>query len=867
MPPRLRHPAVSLLALLALLALLPAARGQGPRLPESYLRAFTARPLGPANMSGRVTSLAVVEKRPAVQYVGTAGGGVWKTTDHGATWAPLFDDQPVASVGAVAVAPSDPDVVWVGTGEANPRNSVSWGDGVYRSADGGKTWAHVGLRGTRHVGRIVVHPRDPATAYVAALGHLWRPGKERGVFKTTDGGRTWGHVLALDEDTGCVDLAMDPADPQTLYACAYRVRRDGFDGGNPAVQFGKRAGLYRTTDGGQTWSKLMRGLPARPLGRCGVSVSRKDPRVVYAVIQSDRTDIRDVPGQPPRAGHVAETGGVFRSTDRGRTWAKLNDLCPRPFYYGQVRVDPSDPQRVYVLGIPLYVSSDGGRTFRAAGARGLHGDHHDLWVNPANPAHLVLGNDGGVYYSTDSGAHWSHVRSLPVGQFYGVAVDRRRPYCVYGGLQDNGTWAGPSRTDSPEGITLDDWKRILPGDGFRCACDPDDADTLYGEAQWGALARVDLRTGQFVRIRPRPPPRHPGFRFNWNAPLLLSAHRPRALYFGGNHLFRSTDRGNSWQVISPDLTHGRPGPSADAGHTISALAESPLAPGVLWAGTDDGRLHVSRNGGRTWADVGARVSGVPARRCVRHVECSPFAVGTAYLALDRHRQGDDAPYLFRTEDFGATWKPLGGGLPPEGPVLVVRADPLNRQLLFAGTEFGLFVSLDRGSTWQRFGRGLPPAAVHDLAIHPRDRELVVATHGRGLFVVDVAPLQEMTPRVLSSPLHLFNVRNASLPRRRPTPPRPARGYSAPNPPGGAVIHYALRGRPSGPVRLAVLGPGGRLVAELPAGSEPGLHSAVWDLRSAGRQGRPARVAPGEYTVRLSVGEQVALRKLRVRAEP
>jgi photosystem II stability/assembly factor-like uncharacterized protein len=820
-------------------------------------------------MGGRVTTLAVVEGRPATLYIGAASGGLWKTVNNGTTWAPVFEHAGSAAVGAVATAPSDPDVVWVGTGEGNPRNSVSWGDGVWRSRDGGKTWQHRGLGRTHHIGRIVVHPKDPDVVWVAALGHLWGPSKERGVFKTRDGGKTWEHALAPDEDTGCVDLAADPADPDTLYAAAYRVRRGPFSGGDPAVQFGPAAGLYRSRDAGKTWVRLSRGLPTRPLGRCGLAVSRRDPRLLYAVVQSDRTNIRLTPGQAPGNSDKTDTGGVFCSRDRGDTWVKVNDLCPRPFYYGQVRIDPRDDQTVWVLGIFLHVSHDGGRTFKNDGAPGVHADHHDLWIDPADPGHLVLGNDGGVYFSWDRGANWEHVRNLPLGQFYACGVDMRRPYRVYGGLQDNGTWAGPSRTRSLDGITAADWSRVLGGDGFHCQPDPSDPDTVYAEGQYGGLRRLDVRTGLETDVRPSPPtPLSPAYRFNWSAPVLLSPHNARTVYFGGNRVFRSVDRGDNWEVISPDLTLGKPGASADIGHTLTALAESPVRPGVLWAGSDDGRVCVSRNGGVEWVDVSARVPGVPAGWQVSRIECSPFAAGTAWLALDRHRQDDRAPYLFQSDDFGAHWRPLAGSLPREGPVYVVRASSRNRDLLFVGTETGLFVSPDGGAGWQPLSAGLPTVPIHDLVLHPRDRELVIATHGRGLYVLDVGPLEEMTAAVREKEAHLFEVRPALAFEPVAGPGLVGgKNYAAPNPPPVAAIYYVLRDPAPQPVRVVVTDAVGRVLAEIAGTREAGLHRVQWNLRGGAGLDlvHGARlVPPGDYAARLYVGDRAVMaRKFQV----
>jgi photosystem II stability/assembly factor-like uncharacterized protein len=788
---------------------------------------------------------------------------LWKTTDNGASWACVFAGRPYPSIGAVAIAPSNPEVVWIGTGEANPRNSVSWGNGCFRSTDGGATWMHCGLAATHHVGRIVVHPHDPNTAWVAALGRLWGSNRERGVFRTSDGGKTWQHVLALDDQTGCVDLAIDPGNPGTLFAAAYRVRRGAFMGGDPATQFGPKAGLYRSRDGGRTWTRLRRGLPTRPLGRCGLAVSRRNSRLLYAVVQTDRTEISRTPGQPPRTGGAVETGGIFRSRDGGDTWEKLNDLCPRPFYFGQVRIDPTDDSRLYVLGVRLFASRDGGRSFNASAAKAIHADHHDLWIDPADPGRLVLATDGGVYYSASRGVRWEHCLGLPIGQFYTVTLDGSRPYRIYGGLQDNGTWGGPSRTRNPAGITVLDWKRVLGMDGFHCRLDPRDPHCLYAEGQYGRLFRIDLRTGERVAIRPAPAQGTP-YRFHWSAPLLLSPH-DGALYHGGNAVFRSRDRGQTWKVVSPDLTHGEPGATyTSTGHALTSLAQSPVRGDVLWSGSDDGRVCLTRDGGTTWADVGHHLPGVPLPRAVTRVECSHFRPGCAWVSLSRHRQDDRAPYLFATEDFGATWKSLAAGLPREGPVHVVRADPRHRSLIYAGTELGLFASLDAGRTWQPLGTGLPPVPVQDLAVHPRDRELVVATHGRGLWVIDVAPLQQLTAKVLATPVHLFSVRPAEGGGPREPARQPPRSYAAPNPPSGTSIYYLLRDRPAGPVELSVCDAAGRVVARLPAPAAPGLHRIDWDSSRRLADGGSERVSRGEYTVRLQVGGQVLTRRLEVR---
>jgi photosystem II stability/assembly factor-like uncharacterized protein len=859
------HPATALVLFALGLAAAPASADPPARL----IDAIPARCLGPANMGGRVVDVAVVERRPATLYVATASGGLWKTTNHGTTWAPVFEREVTVSLGAVAVASSNPDVVWVGTGEANARNSVAWGNGVYKSTDGGKTWHHAGLDDTRHVGRVVIHPTNPDIVYVAALGHVWGPNEQRGLYKTTDGGKTWRRVKYLDADTGFIDLAMDPADPDTLYAAAYRVRRDAFSGGNPAEQFGPLAGLYKTTDGGKTWARLTRGLPDRPIGRCGLAVSRKDPRVLYAVVQTDKTLLRRETewGQPAKANADPATGGVFRSDDRGETWVKVNDLCPRPFYFSQVRIDPHDDRCLYVLGVTLHVSKDGGKTF-ADGAASVHSDLHALWIDPKDSDCMVAGSDGGVHFTYDRGRTWEHVKNLPIGQFYAVAVDTSVPYWVYGGLQDNGTWGGPSATRNVDGVTAASWFRVLGMDGFCCAVDPSDANVVYAEGQYGELRRVNVGTAEAVNIRPKPPQGQPEYRFNWNTPLLLSPHNPSVVYCGGNVLFRSRDRGDHWDVISADLTLGARGGGPDFAHTITTVAESPLKPGLLWVGTDDGRVWLSRNGGRDWRDLSDNVPGVPRERCVSRVIASAFAEGTAYLAIDRHRNDDPRPYLFRTTNHGATWKPLAGELPRGGPVYVVRESSRNPDLLFAGTEFGLFVSLDGGGHWHKYG-GLPTVAVHDLALHPRERELVIGTHGRSLYVMDVAPLEQMTAEALAASAHLFEVKPASLFRYHGTHGLSgAKVYAAPNPPFGATLYYYLRTKADGPVRLTIADARGRSVAELKGSPDAGLHRLVWPLRARpeGESGAGPLVAPGEYVAELRAGGRVLTRRFRVETD-
>ena len=830
---------------------------------EPVLAGLSARCIGPANMGGRIADLAVVESNPAIYYVAAASGGVWKTTDGGTTFKPIFDEQPTQSIGAVAVCQGKPDVVYVGTGEGNPRNSVSWGSGVYRSADGGKTWKNCGLADTHHIGRVVVHPTNPDIAYVAALGHCWGANKERGLYKTTDGGKSWENVNFIDENTGFVDVCMDPSEPDTLYAAAWPMRRDGFSGGSPVKQTGATGGLFKTSDGGKTWEKMAGGLPEKVgYGRCGLAVYAKDPKVVYAVVQTSETvgaltNAGQPPtpvgknGQPGTPGKVV-TGGVFRSEDKGETWKKVNDLVPRPFYYGQIRIDPSDDKRIYVLGVQFHASSDGGKSFTTI-ARTIHPDHHALWINPKDGQHLIVGNDGGLFTSKDRGQTFTPNRGLVISQFYGVAVDTRTPYRVYGGLQDNGSWGGPTATHFEDGITQSDWRRLLAADGFQAAVDPTDPNTVYVESQFGGLNRVSLRGGPkgplAKPIRPLAPKGGIPNRYNWNSPILLSPHDPKALYYGAQFLFKSTNRGDTWERISADLTAPTKEEAMNsAAHTVLALAESPVQAGVLWVGTDDGKLWVTKDDGKNWSDVSDKLPG-PKARAISKIECSHFTPGTAMVAVDRHRNDDFKPYLYVTLDFGETWRAISGNLPAGAVVGVVRQSAKDKFVLFAGTELGLYVTFDAGTKWYHLTKtGLPAnVRVDDLVIHPKERELVIGTHGRGIWVMDIAPLEQLAESVWKA---------GRSPLRRETggflqadeandgsaagvaSPEPAGGHPGPLPDhgedrreGGSDLHQRRRQRV------------GRYLGKETAG----LDSCVFDIKEA-----------GEYTITLEAWRRDAV---------
>ncbi len=877
------------------------------------LKSLQWRAIGPAIMGGRIDDFAVVESNPNIVYAGAASGGVWKTTNAGVTWEPLFDNEAVSTIGDITLAPSDPSIVWVGSGEANNRQSSSWGNGVYKSTDGGKTWTNVGLKDSQHIGRIVIHPQSPDVVYVAALGHLWGANKERGVYKTTDGGRTWTQSLFINEDTGVVDVAMDPQSPDTLYAAAYQRRRTafGFNGG------GTDGGIYKTTNGGATWKKLSKGLPHESggdVGRIGIGIYRKNPNIVYAVVQHSK-------------------GGIFRSEDKGETWTKMSDTNPRPSYYSQIVVDPNNDLRIWVLGAQMFTSEDGGKTFVSNRVTRIHGDYHALWINPNDSNQMIAGSDGGIHFSHDAGRSWDYINTIPLGQFYEVGVDMRQPYWICGGLQDNGSWCGPSATWYQGGITNDEWFRVAGGDGFYAQVDPTDPTIVYAESQDGNVLRRDLRTNEARNIRPEPKEEDPRYRFQWNSPIVISAHNPKTIYYGGNFLFKSNDRGDTWTKLGGDLTTGVDrgklailGKVADKDTlsrndgvqefpTITTISESPLTTAVLWVGTDDGNLQVTRDAGQTWKNVASNVPGVPKGTYVSRVVASRYAEGTALVAFDGHRSNDFNAYVFMTSDYGATWKSLGGGLPAKsGTVHVVREHPRSQNLLFAGTEFGIFASFDRGATWSSLKFNLPTVPVDDIAIHPRDNDLILGTHGRSVWILDdITPLEQMTLTVLDEPLHLFDSRPATAWRMYGHKGNAGhKWYEAKNPPYGALITFYLKSKPAENERLRITiadkdgktvreincgprpagtpasGPGGGgfggAAMQLPCDPKPGVNRVNWDLRypapaepteeqrqamaaGFGFGPRGPMVEPGEYTVKISAGSNEATKTIRVQEDP
>jgi photosystem II stability/assembly factor-like uncharacterized protein len=1054
-------------------------------LPTDWVKALTWRCVGPANMSGRITAISVFEADPSTYWVATASGGLLKTTNNGITFQHQFDHEATVSIGDVCVAPSDSNVVWVGTGENNPRNSVSWGDGVYRSTDGGRTWKNMGLRGTFQIGKIVIHPTNPNIVYVGALGRLYGPNAERGLFKTTDGGQNWNKLsLPADDKAGVLDIRMHPTDPETLIAATWERQRDQFDaffgtsdGGDqygPIKNHAAGTALYKTKDGGKSWTKLTKGLPSGALGRIGLDWYRKDPNIVFTIIDTEKAGqgppritvlrasadkgeggvtikgvnpqgpagrsgvkvgdvVKAVNGKPVesvqaindilqrevrpgqkltlgiarggqtmdvavnledrtrgqrggggggggfggrggfagmaslgamgedfedsgaritrlfpegqaekaglqegdivltvdktklqgfqqlleelqkrkegdkvalrvrRAGEDKEvaltvgsatamagrgptnrrpygsglggqeenaqdeqgpdgyqTGGLFKSTDAGETWTRINSINPRPMYFSQVRVDPSDAKHIYVLGVSQYHSADGGQTFNSTFGRGVHSDCHAHWIDPKDGRHMVIGGDGGYYQTYDRGANWDHLNTMALGQFYHVAVDPRPLYKVYGGLQDNGTWGGPSRTRGFQGPINEDWVSVGGGDGFRCAVDPSDPDLVYSESQGGNMSRRNFRTGETAAIRPQagggpgatraatgegtPAAQRTGgrggagqrYRFNWNTPFILSNHNSKIFYCAGNYVFRSLDRGNDLRIISPEITASSKGSG-------TALSESPRNPAVLWAGTDDGALWVTRDGGSNWTNVAKNV-GLPGPRWVASLEASRYVEGRCYVAFDGHRSDDDAGYVFVTEDFGQTWKSLRDNL-PVGSTRVLREDIKNQNVLYVGTEFAAWASVDRGQSWTKINNNLPTVAVHDFAQHPTAGEMVAATHGRSLWIVDVTPLRQTTADVLKAKAHLYEPTPAIRWRPDPRHGGTTRRFVGQNPPPGAQLYYSLSG-PAEQVSLKVVDYAGKTVRELLAPAGPGLHRVGWDLTVATGRGPAAGTEAG-----------------------
>lgn len=833
---------------------------QQERLREaSPYRGLQWQSLGPRFQGGRVERLAAVPGTGII-YAGFGSGSLWKTTNNGLTWTPIFDDQPTGAIGDVAVAPSNPDVVYVGTGESLLARSAFAGVGVFKSTDAGRTWSHLGLADTHQIGRVAIHPKNPDVVFVAALGHLFTPNADRGIFRTKDGGKTWQKVLCVSDRVGGADVVFDPSRPDTLYAATNEHERVAWN----SIEHGPGSAIYKSVDGGDTWTKLAGGLPATgTLGRIGLAVAPSAPNIVYAFIANP-----------------APTGPeVYRSDDRGDHWRKLPMTNDRTKLgsYGVIVVAPDNPDLFWALAPNLQRSSDGGQTFELAHglvthlydhpSPALHLDHHDLWIDPTNPARMILGNDGGVYISSDRGASWLHVNNIPVGEFYAVSVDQGDPYRIYGGTQDDAALYGPADRVPLDGVR-DAWRYVWidlwgGGDSYVTAVDPADPETIYFEQQFGDFQRKDMRTGRIARIQPKAAKGEPELRYNWMSPFIISAHDPAVVYFGANRLFRSADRGDHWTAISSDLTT-QPGPDRQGNvpyGTITTLSESPLRRGVVYAGTDDGRVWVTVNDGGAWTEIGGRLP----KKWVSRVVASTHAPGVAYVTLTGYRENDYAPYIFRTADFGATWQPITAGLPDE-QVNVIREDPTHDALLYIGTDQGsVWVSRDRGATWQSMRANLPPAAVHDIAIHAREREMVIATHGRSMFKVDLVPVQEYSDTVAAEPMHLFPSRPAVLPQSRDYGGDWALETRQP-----AAITYALK--TAGPVLVRITDGKGAVVLERITGGRAGINVETWDLIVTGGYASPSVLRPGtkladpgEYRVEVRAAAATVSGTLTVRA--
>lgn len=940
---------------------------------EPLLRSFRWRSIGPVGQGGRVDDIEAVEGNPHTFYVAFATGGLWKTTNNGVTFQPIFDTYSTHSFGDIAIARSNPNILYLGTGEANNRQSSSFGDGIYKSTDAGRTFTHSGLRETQTISRVIVHPQNPDIVWVAANGHLFGPNPERGVFKTADGGRTWNKVLFVNDHTGATELIIDPSNPEVLFAATYQRQRTswGFASG------GGGSGIWKSEDGGANWTQLSgNGLPNGTMGRVALDIARSNPNVIYAQIEvAPDKEQRIAQAQGGQTGRGAGGGGrgggpgggggggggrggqeeqeppdpqrsgVWRSNDKGHTWQFLNNHNPRPMYFSQIRVDPTNPEIVYTAGVQFYESTDGGRTFETLTGYG-HVDHHAIWINPTNGKHLMIGNDGSVDVSYDEAETWESLRTWAMGQPYHVSADMRRPYFVCTGLQDNGSWCGPSAVRSGQ-ILPQDWYRIGGGDGFFSAIDPTDWTLGFSESQNGNISRFSLRAGESTGIRPvgrgaspggppcpgaggrgggggggggggrggAPPsnvvPEAPpctSFRWNWSSPFILSPHNPRVIYFGGNRLFKSYNRGETW-IMSPDLTRqvdrnalsimGLKGDLPSCGGntrgeacilskndgvsaygTITTISESSIVPGVLWVGTDDGTVQVSRDGGANWTNVTANLR-VPEHYYVSRVEASHFDPGTAYVSIDGHRSDDLKPYVYVTRDFGATWQSIASNLPASGNVNVIKQDPKNRNLLYVGTEFAFLVSLDEGRSWHKFMNNLPTVRIDDVIVHPRDNDLVLGTHGRSVWIMDdITPLQRLTPEALAADAHVFEPRAAVLwksdiPRSRSV--TGTKNWTGTNAPGGTAIAYYLKAPASAEVRITITDPvTGREFRTLQGSREAGLNRVQWNLRGnviadaepggrggggggggggRGGGGQGPLASAGVYRVTLSVGER------------
>ncbi len=844
------------------------------KIRSSTLGSMQARWLGPGTMSGRITAIDGVAGDGKTIYVGTAGGGIWKSTNAGASFKPIFDKY-CMSIGALAIDPQNPSVIYAGAGESNMRNTVSIGDGMYKSYDAGENWTRIGLDSSEHISKIVIDPTNTNTIYVAVPGPLWSDGQQRGLFKSTDGGKTWNKILYINEKTGCADILIDPAHPEIVFATMWEFRRlpYSFNSG------GTNSGMYKSTDGGRTWKELSNGLPKKPFGRIAFTLAASAPNNMLAIVESNQT-------------------GLFISSDAGETWKKqsaTSNIVARPFYFSTIAIDPNDPKRVYRPAFTFSYSNDGGYSFVDANSDGgwLHSDLHAIWINPKNTNQLYVGTDGGVYYSLDRGATWVFVQSLPVGQFYHVRTDKAEPYNVYGGLQDNGSWYGPSA--APGGIRNGNWKGIYGGDGFWVQPDLTDPDIAFAESQGGNAGRVNITTGKRVNIKPQEVGSQDKLRFNWCTPLVTGAKNNKNLYIGAQFLYRSKDQGRNWDIISPDLTTNdkkkqeqdnsgglsNDNSSAENHCTIFSIAESPFDENMIWVGTDDGNLQYTLNGGKTWENVSANYAraGIPAQTWISSIEPGRFDKKTVYATFDNHMYGDHKTYVAKSTDMGKSWKVFSSA-EFTGFAHKIKEDLENKDLLFLGTERGLFASVDAGASWFRMKNHIPDySLVRDIDINPATNDLLIATHGRGILILDnIAPLRSLTKDIIEKDVHFFSIKPLVLSNGKlsgmgmPS----TGGWEAPNPEAIPPIQYYLKERISiGEVKMEIIDPSGKVVKTLPGTIRKGINQLTWDLRmkppkvaSGGTRVDQASfmapmVMPGDYTVKLTVADKIYTQPLKL----
>jgi photosystem II stability/assembly factor-like uncharacterized protein len=803
------------------------------KITSAMLGGYPARQIGPAEMSGRVTCIDAVNSNPRVFYVGSAGGGVWKTTNAGSTFKPLFDKYS-QSIGWLAIDQKNPETVWVGTGECNMRNSVSVGTGLYKTTDGGRNWRKAGLDSCERISKVIIHPDNSDILYVSVPGALWSDSKHRGLYKSTDGGKTWNKILYTNEKTGCADVALDPKNPETVYASMWQFRRTpwSFSSGGPG------SALYKSTDGGKTWKKIQNGFEPGELGRICIAISPTDPKHVYAIAESKNTALYD-------------------SKDGGETWEKKSatqNVTWRPFYFSLIKVDPVDDKRVYRPGLDFSFSDDAGESWKDASFEGgwVHSDHHALWINPNNNNHLIIGNDGGVYQSLDRGNSWTMFKNLPLSMFYHVTYDLETPYNVYGGLQDNGSWFAPYK--SPDGVENKDWVNCGGGDGFWVQPDLSDKNIVYSESQGGAVTRFNKLTNESKDIMPYQLPGEKKMRFNWNTPIVGSPNNKARYYFGSQYLYRTANEGQSWERISPDLSTNNEkkqmqdssggltvdNSGAENHCTIFTICESPKDENVIWAGTDDGNLQLTIDGAKTWTNVVKNVKGLPANTWVSSIDASLFDKNTCFVTFDNHAVGDMKTYVFKTTDMGKTWTSLSTS-DLTGYAHKIKQDIKRENLLFLGTEFGLFISFDAGKNWVQYNAKMPMVPVRDIAIHPVTNDLILATHGRGVIILDdITPIRELTPAILESEMSFVPNRGTYIGSDRFGGAFPNGGYSAENPEEDLLITYYLNKRiTQGDAKLEVYDASNNLIISLPASKRKGLNKVTWNMRT-----KPPRVAKG-----------------------